>query len=114
MSETQPEIADYKRRIEVEEQSIVIDEQVPINERTDVESINAGSLVEFGAEHWFYGDEFPDSVMYNDGAFFHTEYGRGFLSRNGEWNENTALTDFFRGIAGSDVVWHDIRGDFDG
>lgn len=108
MSDDKPDIKDYKRRVELKGQSVVIDVQTPVEERSDMKWINASIVTEYGWENWRYGDEFPDPESYDCDVFFHTRWGRGFTSRNGEWNELTALTDFFRGIANTDADYEDL------
>lgn len=108
--EDQSGIRDYKKRVWVDDvtKPIVIDVQIPRDERIQCENIILDNFVSNFFREIRVVDEFTDPEFWSSTAIFHEKYGLGFISIDGEWNENTTITDFMRYIAGLDSDWREI------
>lgn len=91
-------LPDYKEVREVDGVEVAYDEQVPIEERVELDRIHIDQM-DLGTVELV--DEFPEidgSFMGEGWAIFHTGERKGFIIQDGRWYELTSLTDFFRAV----------------
>lgn len=87
---------DYQERAEVDGVEVIHDCMYEPEERGALNSLFVG---QFDVEEVAAVEEMPDpESWFEDTILFHLGERRGYVLAEGQWEERTAVTDFFRGI----------------